>query len=281
MATKKGRRGKRGRKTKHPVGFTVAPAPKKARAPRLKYGSIGTQLRHAFYLLSATDYARLERLCLLRPADLADNDEIDLGTVRNPMSPGEAVEIEREELFAKARRARHAKECADPIGRAWLAGLLEGHGADPIVLREAGREYGHLYWQELRVLDSRIGNYEGYSSRSRGKEYRVVGNNGYAGHRWRLYENALDGIGPGRLKIRAALHSLCVDNCWFIAGPEWLDRIISGSGSPRGGVAVARGVHTPSPQMGPIERPGDRDTLALAVRGLLALTIGADRAAAA
>ena len=58
--------------------------------------------------------------------------------------------------FAMFRGGRAGNELGDPIGKAWAAGLLDGFGADPVAMRDAGRDFGQLWRQCYGELHSTI-----------------------------------------------------------------------------------------------------------------------------
>src|SRR5215213_6852203 len=47
--------------------------------------------------------------------------------------------------YAMFQGGKAGNELGDPIGKAWVAGLLEGFAADGQAMRDAGREYGRLW----------------------------------------------------------------------------------------------------------------------------------------
>jgi hypothetical protein len=111
----------------------------------------------------------------------------------------------------------------DPIGRAWHEGLLDGHGVDPEVLRDIGRQFGFLYWHEYRDRSTRpsaaIRTWWrsarcGCARRARHARRHVEGVIAASSTRWaRRSADALD--------------RLCVNDMWFAEGPDWLDRMIN------------------------------------------------------
>lgn len=244
----------------------TTPRPPGAKPPRVRTdrGSLGTRLAHARNMLNATDLARLERLILVTPAKLAEANELDLGTVANPIQPDDAAHIERERLFAKARSAPFAAERKDPIGRAWFEGLLDDHGCDPAVMRELGREYGWLYWQEYARLDAKACAYSDMVSKAQNRKWQILGNSGAAGHRWERFEQMIALLGS---PVRVALQRLCVDDMWFSQGPDWLDRLIND-----------RRAKAKAGDDDPVitARAKDHETMALAVSGLRALVEGTE-----
>lgn len=129
----------------------------------------------------------------------------------------------------------------DAIGRAWSAGLLENDERDATVLRDQGRELYALYWAFYglgRPEDTLARYSEGRSSSS--EEAQKARN--FALNR-KL--NTLNDMGHA---VRRAVDALCIDAIETDVGPEFLDRLIAGTGTDR-----------------------DRLTLSLAKQGLIAL----------
>ena len=62
--------------------------------------------------------------------------------------------------FALFQGGKAGTELGDAIGKAWAAGLLEGFGADPQAMRDAGREYGQLWRRCYGALDLRTSSLE-------------------------------------------------------------------------------------------------------------------------
>jgi hypothetical protein len=229
------------------------------RVPKIDRGADGTRFAHARALLEPADAQRLVQLMTRTPEALAADTEfaLDRGTAKKPLSPADAVELERAELFRKAEAAPNAHHRKDPVGRAWHAGLLDGRGADPAAMRDLGREYGFLYWRELRSLDVKIGGYAEMLGRG---SVHLAGDVSAADRRWKRLSDMIQPLGP---PVRTALHRLCVDDIWFLEGPDWLTRLIN-----------ARRVANGLPIVGELPRRGDARLIELALAGLAALAIG-------
>ena len=168
--------------------------------------------------------------------------------------------MDRRAAFSVFQGGKADQQVHDPIGRAWAAGLLDGHPFDAAILRDAGRDYAELYWMYWPATPG-IGSYEprGHSSRA-----PVASDEDRKGERF----NALDGLArsAGR-DAYAALHAMCVSTHWFPDdNPEWLDRLING-------VRQARHL----PVAGGLPRNGDGAMLERAVSGLLAMVGGRKR----
>lgn len=61
----------------------------------------------------------------------------------------------RREAFQVFQGGKADQQIADPIGRAWAAGLLDGQEYDSAALRDAGRDYGIFYtrhWPTSRAV---------------------------------------------------------------------------------------------------------------------------------
>lgn len=67
-------------------------------------------------------------------------------------------------IFAGGKGGDHV---GDPIGRAWIVGLLENPHVDPAALRDAGRQYAARYWGYWPTVAG-VGNYLGETRRGGG-----------------------------------------------------------------------------------------------------------------
>lgn len=254
----------------------AAKAPKTPKV-RIDRGTMQTRLYHARAFLGIADSARLEMLVNIPAERLHAEGEIEVPKPKRIQTEqeeweaiGAAVHEERERLFAKAASAPHMAQRKDPIGRAWFEGLLEGYGVDSAVLRELGREYGGLYWGELKKLDASIGGYDEMLGRSNIKRtFQMPGLSGGAEKRFDKFENALLPLGH---EVRKCLQKLCADDIWWSNGPAWLDRCINSHRQGR----RDRGEKS-DPPFGDMARGCDLDILNRAISGLCALATGVGR----
>jgi hypothetical protein len=236
-----------------------------------------TRLRNARAFLSVGDRTRLEMLVNTPPEKIYESGAIELPKAKKLRTPTEerealfrAVRDEAEALLNKAARAPHAAERRDPIGRAWFEGLLDGHGIDPGVMRELGREYGGLYWAELQSLGTASCGYDERVGRPNvPSKFHMAGLTGKEAARFALFDNILTAVGH---QVRKAVQALCVDDIWFLEGPPWLDRCINSHRTAK----LERGEAT-QPPYGQTARRGDMVTLACAIAGLKALAGGVSR----
>lgn len=245
--------------------------------PRTDRGTLNTRLHHARAFLGIADRTRLELLVNVPIQNIYAAGQIELPKGKRPMTEAEeweavrrAVTEERERLFAKAERAPHAAQRKDPIGRAWYEGLLEGQGVDSSVLRELGREYGALYWAELEPLAVAQCGYADRVGRPNVKrKFHMAGLNGADAARFEMFERIIAPLGR---EVRNSLQKLCVDDIWWLTGPEWLDRCINSRRRER----ISRGERCEQPS-GESARGFDMDTLTQAITGLRALAVGVSR----
>ena len=127
--------------------------------------------------------------------------------------------------FVQARRAafemfhggKAGDHLGDPIGRAWAAGLLDGHRQDGAMLRDIGRRYASLNAIVFAKTQMAVADPEPYS--------RGTGdgtNDDPIGERYdRLDRSARD----SGSKERLAMRKLCVE-CSPDEDPLWLARLI-------------------------------------------------------
>jgi hypothetical protein len=228
-------------------------------------------------MLTIKDGARLEMLVNTPPMRLFEAGEINLPKAKRIRTPGEereaierAVSEARRALFSKAMNAPHAAQRKDPIGRAWYEGLLDGSSADPAVLREIGREYGNLYWGELRTLNATIAGYYARVGRPNVKrKFHMAGLSGKEADRFASFERALEPLGH---HVRHCVQKLCVNDAWFLQGPDWLDRCINERRAER----IRKGENC-EPPYGPLATRADTRILAHAIAGLKAIALGISR----
>lgn len=170
----------------------------------------------------------------------------------------------RREDFRVFQGGKADQEIADPIGRAWAVGLLDGQAYDAAVLRDAGREYAGLYWMY-------------YQGGAKTMQFGVVGRGSKGGgiqdQRERRF-NSMDDAArcdAGSFEQRRiaqsayqAMQALCVSTYWFPDdNPAWLDRLINEAR------AKAR-----QSVVGELPVSGDRDMLDRAIAGLVAMVSG-------
>jgi hypothetical protein len=250
------------------------PSGRISRAGKDVKGSTGTRLAHARPLLDANDRLILEMFCNSSAAQLVTAGFILPTSYSCPSfaqqsgrivllpdeTAAEALDRERERLFAKAEAAPHAVQRRDPIGRAWHEGLLDGQGVDAEVLRDLGRQFGWLYWNEYRSVDATVG---GYSDMVALGSVRLVGaGRDTLGMLFKVYCQIVDGMGRA---TRTALDRLCVNDMWFAEGPDWLDRLINTARLARDAKAAI---------VGTLARGEDAETMRLALAALVALARG-------
>lgn len=141
------------------------------------------------------------------------------------------------------------QQISDQIGRAWAAGLLDGSGVDPAVLRDVGREYAALYWM---YWPPRVATVAKYGAGGSGK-----GPSGSLDSRDERFRR-LDDLarGAGHLAY-AAMQDFCVNGYWL---PDdncpWVARLLDEA-------MALPDVAWPS--------AGDRELLRAAVFGLAAM----------
>lgn len=231
-------------------------------------GPLQARARNARAFLSVADRIRLELLVNVPAEKILERGEIELPAIKRPRTPTEerealfkAVRDEAEGLLNKAKYAPHAAERRDPIGRAWFAGLLDGHGVDGAVLRELGREYGDLYWMDVQSLSVASCGYDERVGKPNVRaKFRMAELTGKDAARFAHFDNVLTNTGH---HIRRAVQALCVDDIWFSEGPAWLDRCIASRATAKADI----------PRIGG-PRMSDTNTLRLAIKGLKALAHG-------
>jgi hypothetical protein len=146
-----------------------------------------------------------------------------------------------------------------PIGRAWLVGLLDGRGADPAAIRDAGLHYAESYWSYWPAPNG-VSNYAAEDRRGSGWS----GGNDPRGDRFRYLDRAL--LDGGR-DAYDAIHALVVVPHWSGEGPRWLERLVD-----------ARLLAAGRPVEGSeLPRSGDAERLDLAVGGLIGIVSGKRR----
>ena len=172
---------------------------------------------------------------------------------------GNAVVQARAARFARFQDGKADQQIGDQIGRAWAAGLLDGHACDAAILRDIGRRYASLYWHEFAAMAPKMGTLE---RRDRG----VANDTG--DDRPGEYFRTLDMLAraAGHQAV-SAMHSLCVDQWWFPDTDQpWIGRLIASAVGDAAGRADGTGA-----------RAEDRARIAAAVEALLAMAEGRRR----
>lgn len=134
----------------------------------------------------------------------------------------------RAALFARFQEGKADQQLADQIGRAWAAGLLDGHACDGAILRDVGRLYAGLYWHEFASLAPKTGQLE-----RRDRSLVADCGDDRRGERFRT----LDALArtAGREAV-TAMQGLCVDPWWFPDTDEpWVARLINRALAEKGG----------------------------------------------
>ncbi len=121
-------------------------------------------------------------------------------------------------MFAVFQGGKAAAIACDPIGKAFAAGLLENHGADPQMMLAAGRDYGEQRRQAYLASEARTGSYE-RRSKSHASTNSMPGERRFA----RMCEIVAD---QRQLGIDA-FYSLCVDRQTPDYVPSPLVRLIN------------------------------------------------------
>lgn len=169
---------------------------------------------------------------------------------------GNAVVQARSARFARFHDGKADPHLGDQIGRAWAAGLLDGTACDAAILRDVGRRYGGLYWNEFAAMAPKMGALE--------RRDRSFANDNSDDRPGQLFA-ALDALArsTGREAV-AAMHALCVDTWWFPdADQPWVARLINSAVMDAGGKANDVGAcHS------------DRGKIAAAVKALAAMVEG-------
>lgn len=146
----------------------------------------------------------------------------------------------------------------DSIGRLWTVGLLENDRIDAAALREIGREYASRYWGHYGTAVG-VANYEGETRRGSGLADETTPDP--AGEIFqRMFKRLID----AGIEAETAVNDLCVNG---YASPDhdagWVERLVN--------EALLR---KNRPIAGMLPFAGDKDMLAHAVSGLLALAEG-------
>lgn len=115
---------------------------------------------------------------------------------------------------------RNTPDTFDAIGRAYLAGLLDGQPVPAETIRDAGRDFAALYWRiyGVRHPQSQLGRFlpQGVGMGTPGAEKALEG----------ALNRKIEALGHKGRIVRNAFDALCVDSLEFDSGPPWLDRLI-------------------------------------------------------
>lgn len=140
---------------------------------------------------------------------------------------GNAVVQARAAMFARFQGGKADQQLSDQIGRAWAAGLLDGHACDGAILRDIGRRYASLYWHEFAAMAPKTAQLE--------RRDRSVANDcgeDRPGERFRILDTLARAAGR---EAAAALDELAVNGWWFPdADVPWVARLIADAGAVRG-----------------------------------------------
>ena len=126
-------------------------------------------------------------------------------------------------MFAVFRDGKAGNELGDPIGKAWAAGLLDGFTADGQAMRDAGRDFGHLWRRCFGDLDIRSFGTERLAA-SRG---RPLGSSIEPHAFERRFERMKEIVGAHPRNTREAFYGLCVDYQDSDNLPPFVERLIN------------------------------------------------------
>ena len=172
---------------------------------------------------------------------------------------GNVVVQARAARFARFQDGKAGEQLADQIGRAWAAGLLDGQNCDAAILRDMGRLYASLYWQEYAALAPKTAAWER-------RDPGIGANTGAdrSGERFKVLDAIARSAGRDAM---IALEELTVNTWWFPDSDTlWVARLIDHA-------AAERGDRSPGVKV----EAGDRAKLAAASQALLAMVEGGSR----
>lgn len=163
----------------------------------------------------------------------------------------------RREAFKVFQGGKADQQISDAIGRAWAAGLLDGQAFDAEVLRDAGREYGALYWEYYQGGPATANMDGGRGGRDTSTDIRPDPK----GRHFDRLDNLA--FAAGHVAYQA-MHQLVVNEYWFPDdNPAWLERLLN-----------SKLVMKKQPVAGQIAFDSDVRILENAVAGLLAMVGG-------
>jgi hypothetical protein len=144
--------------------------------------------------------------------------------------PNERVLARREKfsfLHSKAdgRQGTIDQDIHDAIGQLHALGFLDGHGHDPLDLRNIGREYAELYWERYDATAPATGQFE---RRSRGTGEPPPRNGRYDRF------DRLDGAMSRACMERTAIHMLLTNHYHSDQMEGWVQRLINYELAKRG-----------------------------------------------
>jgi hypothetical protein len=168
--------------------------------------------------------------------------------------------------FAVFQDGKAGNELGDPIGKAWAAGLLEGHGADGQAMRDAGRDYGRLWRSCFGELGARTSSPERLARVAPGPVPASSGPPSAGELRFERMKAIVEAMPAAH---RQAFYALCVEGQDPDSLPPFIARLIAERLALKGKAEGA----------GPV--PGDRERLEQAAEVLEALVAGTRRQRAA
>lgn len=144
------------------------------------------------------------------------------------------------------------QDICDGIGQMQALGLLDGHGVDPVEMRDRARLFGDLWWNRYSSTAPKVGAYvridKGQAPTHETGDDRLFAR----------MDKALTGY------ERNVVMSLCVDHSWSDEIVPWAAGLIAEGLMERG--KVIRFIHFPTLE--------DRARLAALIRGLISLVQG-------
>jgi hypothetical protein len=153
----------------------------------------------------------------------------------------------------KIKQGKAGDHVFDAIGQLWAMDLLDGHGFDGTLLRDAGREYAGLYFYTYVALTPKGGLLE--------RSYGGKPDLSTTARDMRFAK--LDGLLPFGSDERRWAHALVIDCFGMDQPPAWVERLVNWRRHEIG-----------LPVSGDLAMPEDSQRLNHALRGLLALVDG-------
>lgn len=161
--------------------------------------------------------------------------------------------------FSVFQGGKAGNELGDAIGKAWAAGLLDGHGVDSQLLRDAGRDFGRLWTRCFGSLGVRTSSLERRMKAASPAEPGVRG----AAHPRFVRMDSIVSTFPRQ--ARDAFYGLCIDYQDSDSMPPFLERLINERLALKARAA------------GTLPIRGDREKMGRAVEILKALVEGGGR----